>query len=541
MANLLEQLFGIKFNRASEKNPPESFAPPIEDDGATIVTSAGYGGTYGTVVDLDGTIRGEADLITQYRNMAKHPEVFAAIDEIVNEAIVVSDEAPAVQLNLDELDGLPESLKQAFYQEFDQILRLLEWNENSYDIFRQWYIDGRLNYHVIIDRENPALGIKELRYIDPRKIKKVREISRRRSTGPTPVTIQVTRSEYYVYNDGGYDSKVSQPIPNSASGTANIGLKISPDAIVYIPSGLLDDRGLVVLSYLHQAIRPLNMLRTMEDSAVIYRLVRAPERRVWYIDTGTLPKHKAEQAIYDMMTRHKNKLVYDPASGSIKDHRRHTTMLEDIWLSRREGNKGTQVETLPGSQNLGQMEEVDYFLRKLYKALNVPISRLEPEIMYTVGREGQISRDEIKFSKFIDRLRQKFNILFIELLEKQLVLKGYVSPDEWEQIKPLLKFQYAKDNYYSELKEGQILLNRLSILELAMPYAGRYFPNEWIRQTILRQTDEQMEEFDEIMLEERLNPLYMVQLGPEGEPLEIEPGLSAPPMASKPKTETKKK
>lgn len=541
MANILEQLFGIKFNRASDKNQPESFAPPIEDDGATVVVSAGYGGTYGTVVDLDGTIRGEADLITQYRNMAKHPEVFRAIDEIVNEAIVVSDEEPAIQLNLDELDGLPDALKQAFFQEFDQILRLLEWNVKSYDIFRTWYIDGRLNYHVIIDREAPALGITEVRFIDPRKIKKVREISRKRSQGPNPVTIQVTRAEYYVYNDAGYNSKVSTPLPSAAAGTANIGLKISDDAVVYVVSGLVDENGLVVLSHLHQAIRPLNMLRTMEDSAVIYRLVRAPERRVWYIDTGTLPKHKAEQAVYDMMTRHKNKLVYDPASGTIKDHRRHTTMLEDIWLSRREGNKGTQVETLPGSQNLGQMEEVDYFLRKLYKALNVPISRLEPEIMYTVGRDGQISRDEVSFTKFIDRLRTRFNSLFLQLLEKQLILKGYVSPDEWEQIKPLLKFTYAKDNYYSELKENEIFMGRLAILEMAMPYAGRFFPNEWIRRDILKQSDEQMEEFDEIMMEERLNPLYMVQLGPEGEPLELEPGLSAPPMASKPKPQDKKK
>lgn len=529
-------LFGIQINWAKDKKPLESFAPQIQEDGATVVVSAGYGGSYGTVVDLDGTVRSEANLITQYRQMSHHPEVIQAIDEIVNEAIVVSDEEAAVSINMDELDGLPPPLRQAFIQEFDEVLKLLKWNVDSYVIFKRWYVDGRLNYHIIVDKEQLALGIQEIRYIDPRKIKKIREVQRKRASDGAPVTITVTKSEYYLYNEQGYDSRISQP---NGAVTANVGLKIAKDAIIFVGSGELDEAGRVVLSHLHQAIRPLNMLRTMEDSAVIYRLVRAPERRVWYIDTGLLPKHKAEQVIYDMMTRHKNKLVYDPATGSVRDMRHHTTMLEDIWLGRREGNKGTQVETLPGSQNLGQMEEVDYFLRKLYKSLNVPISRLEPEIMYTLGRDNQITRDEVKFTKFIDRLRQRFNELFLQLLEKQMILKGYISPEEWLEIKHLIKFTYAKDSYWSELKENEILMTRLASVEMAMPYAGRFFPNGFIRRDILKQSEDTMEEFDEEMIEERMNPLYMVQLGPEGEPLTLEPGMSAPPMASKPKPDKK--
>lgn len=544
MAKLWENLlFGFNFNREADANPPESFAPPKNEDGASVIMSAGLGGSYGYVFDLDGSVRTEADLITRYRQVAEHPEVLAAIDEIVNEAIVVSDEEPTVELNLDELveeRGFPKQMLDVFQEEFKSILRLLEFNVDAYVVFKKWYVDGRLYYHIIIDKERPDLGIVELRFIDPRKIKKVKEVIRKRPENDrTPVLVNRVASEYYVYSERGFGSMVGtqgqqsmpgvvQPNP-SPSPSADVGLKIAKDSIAYVTSGLLDPTGTIVQSYLHQALRPLNMLRTMEDSAVIYRLVRAPERRVWYIDVGNLPKHKAEQVIYDMMTRHKNKMIYDPTSGDIRDQRRHMTMLEDIWLSRREGNRGTQVETLPGANTQDVMDEVEYFLKKLYKALNVPLSRLEPEVMYSIGRSSMITRDEINFSKFIDRLRARFCELFLDLLEKQLVLKGYVSPDEWTDIRHLIKFKFARDNYFSELKEQEIMLGRAQTLETIMPYVGRFVSNAWARKNVLRQTDEEMEEMDEEIMGEMQNPLYMVQTDMEGNPIMTPPGMTAPP------------
>jgi hypothetical protein len=437
------KLFGFTIRRVEDEpeNRAESFAPPVKDDGAALITSSVVS-SYGTALDIEGLIRGEAQLITKYRKMSLDSHMIPGIEEIINEAIVVQENENIVEIDLDEIKGLPPQVADLIVNEFEEILKLLEFQTKGYDIFRRWYIDGRLYFHAIIDKKQIQDGIKELRYVDPRKIKKVREVEKKRANDVNPVSVQRTKAEYYVYNERGYDNSANSYIA-TAAGATEVGLKIAKDSMIYVTSGLLDESGSTVLSHLHQAIRPLNMLRTMEDSAVIYRLVRAPERRVWYIDVGSLPKQKAEQVVYDMMTRHRNKLVYDPATGAIRDQRKHTTMLEDIWLARREGSRGTEVTTLPGSQNLGQMEEVQYFLRELYKSLHVPLGRLDPELIYTIGRAAEITRDEIKFSKFIDRLRVRFNQLFLDILERQLVLKGVLSPEDWDQIKPLIRFEYT--------------------------------------------------------------------------------------------------
>lgn len=468
--------------------------------------------------------------------MCRHPEVLAAINEIVNEAIVVSDDDPTVQLNLEELEGqLPPQLMDAMQSEFEEIERLLEFNVNAYEVFKRWYVDGRIYFHVIIDKDAPQLGIRELRYVDPRKIKKVKEVIRKPAEdGRTNITLTKVKTEYFVYSERGYDSRPADPAVVS-----QVGIRIARDAVAYCTSGILDETNTMVLSHLHPAIRPLNMLRTMEDSAVIYRLVRAPERRIWYIDVGNLPKSKAEQVMYDMMTRHKTKLVYDPGSGLVKDQRNFMQMMEDIWLSRREGNRGTQVDTLPGAQVTGVLDEVNYFLKKLYKSLSVPIGRLEPELMYSLGRPGEITREEIGFSKFIDRVRTRFCELFLELLEKQLILKGYVSPEEWDQIRPEIKFKWASDNYWSELKEQDILMQRLNTLQLATPYIGRMFSNYEMRKTVLKQSDDDIEQIDEQILQERTNPVYMVPVDPMGQPIEMEPGLSPGPTPPAPKSNKK--
>lgn len=528
------RLFGFSLTKARDDQENESFAPPAMDDGATVIQSSGYGGSLGVTIDLEGTVRGEAELITRYRQMSYHPEVAAAIDEITNQAIVLDDDNPTVQLDFQELEDLiPNPLKRAFEEEFKQLLRLLEFNVNSYEIFKRWYIDGRLYYHVIIDKKRLADGILELRYIDPRKIKKVREVQRTKSgldAGGFPV--QKTKTEYYVYNNNGFDGK--QGSVWGVGGPDNVGVKIAPGAIVYVTSGMLDESGRMVLSYLQPAVRPLNMLRTIEDAAIIYKLVRAPQRRIWYIDVGNMPKMKAEQTVYDMMQRHRNKLIYDPTTGTTKDSRKFTTMLEDIWLTRRNGTRGTEIDTLDSQADFIRTDEINYFLKKMYKALCVPLSRLEPEYAYSIGRSSEITRDELKFNSFIERLRTRFSELFLELLERQLILRGYVSPDEWSEIRHRLRFKWAEDNFFSELKDQEILSSRIETLNLAASVIGRYVSNLWARKNILRQTDEEIEEMDQEILEERLNPIYMVPMDPEGNPIEVGPGMSPAPSMSPP-------
>lgn len=498
------KLFGFEIKRQTEE--PVSFAPKTTDDGAVVVSE---GGIYGTYVDLDGSIRTEAELVNKYREMAAHPEVDMAVDDIVNEVITQEPETQLVELILDEIE-LPDRIKKIFIEEFKDVLGLLEFTNLGYEIFRRWYVDGRLYYHVIIDEQNPKNGISELRYIDPRKIRKVRQVKKKGIADNVP--LNQMSGEYYIYNDKGFaKTSGNSSIPSNSVG----GIKIAKDSIVQCTSGLTSANGDLVQSYLHKAIKPLNQLRSMEDSLVIYRISRAPERRIFYIDVGNLPKAKAEQYLRDIMIKFKNKLVYDAATGEIRDDRKFMTMLEDFWLPRREG-RGTEITTLPGGQNLGQMDDVIYFQKKLYKSLNVPVSRLDPEMQFNFGRATEITRDEVKFSKFTNRLRNKFGTLFTKILERQLILKGIITAEEWDDIKDSIRYKFSQDNYYAELKETEILRDRITMLRDIDDYAGKYYSHEWIRRNVLRQSDEEMEEIDEQIEQEQDNPQYNPPMPEQG-------------------------
>ena len=474
------ELFGFRIGKAEEqKDSVVSFAPPEPDDGSLTIAQ---GGVFGTTIDLEGTAKNESALITKYREMLLQPECEKAIDDIVNEAIVGDNKEQSVQIILEDTE-LPKSIKTKINEEFDTVLSLLNFNTKSYSIFRDWYVDGRLYYHVMIDTKNPRAGIKELRYIDPRKIKKIRS-EKRDNANPNQITKTVINKkydEYFIYQPTGL-------------GTNTEGIKIAVDSIAYSHSGVLDQRNYMVLSYLHKAIKPLNQLRMLEDATVIYRLARAPERRIFYIDVGNLPKGKAEQYLRDMMAKHKNKLVYDAETGAVRDDRKFLTMLEDYWLPRRDGGRGTEITTLPGGQNLGEIEDVLYFRKKLYESLNVPTSRLEADGQFNMGRSSEITRDELKFSKFVFRLRQKFSEMFFIILEKQLLLKGIMTKQEWNDIKDKIYFDYIEDNHFAELKEAEIIQNRLTVLADADQYAGKYFSDTWIRKNVLMMTEDEIED-----------------------------------------------
>ena len=529
-------LFGFEIKR--KKEDIASFAPEQFDDGAVVVSA---GGSYGTYVDLDGTVRTEAELVSKYREMALQPEIDSAIEDIVNDAIVNEEETKTVELILDDVK-ITENVKKAILAEFDNVIDILDFTHFSYDIFRRWYIDGRLYYHVIIDEKFVNEGIKELRYIDPRKIRKIREISKKRDkANPNAPLIQKTASEYFIYNDKGFQAKAGSM---AAMGTTN-GLRIAKDSIVYVTSGSTDRDGTMVLSYLHKAIKPLNQLRALEDATLIYRISRAPERRIFYIDVGNLPKMKAEQYMRDMMVRHKNRLVYDSQSGEIRDDRKFMTMLEDYWFPRREGSRGTEITTLPAGQNLGQMEDVNYFQRRLFKSLNVPFSRLEPEAVYSMGRASEISREEVKFARFIDRMRLRFSDLFVQILEKQLIMKKIMTPEDWDIISKQFKFKFARDNFFSELKELEILGDRLNRVATADDFAGKYYSHTWIRKNILRQTDEEIEEIDEEISQEQMMPQYqnpemMAQQQQQQQQASDQSAQEAPPEQNAPDSEMSK-
>jgi hypothetical protein len=507
-------LFGFEITRAKDKqeNPNEtenkSFALPQSDDGAVTVQSGG--GYYGTYVDLDGVVRNEIELITRYREMAMQPELEIAIDEIVNEAIVNDDAGHAVDINLDDLKQ-PENVKRKIRDEFDIVLRLLNFGNMGHEVFRRWYVDGRIFYHIMIDPEAVADGISEIRYIDPRRIRKIREIQKQKDPR-TGVEVVVKTNEYFLYNERGMIGAHS-----------NLGARIAVDAVVNVNSGLMDSRRAMVLSYLHKAIKPLNNLRMMEDAAVIYRLSRAPERRIFYIDVGNMPTIKADQYLKDIMTKYRNKLVYDSSTGEIKDDRKHLSMLEDFWLPRREGGKGTEISTLPGGQNLGELEDVKYFERKLYKALGVPISRIDPQPSGGIlGRTTEITRDELKFTKFIQRMRNKFAQIFDDLLRIQLVAKGICTEEEWTDFKEEIWYDFRKDNNFNELKEAELLMNRLQILTIVDPYVGRYYSKEWVRRNVLQQDDDEMKEIDKQIEKE----------APTMPPVDPTTGLPMDPMAA---------
>lgn len=487
-------LFGFSISRnkdEAEGAVQQAFSPPSNDDGALTITSAAY---YGTYVDLDGTAKNEVELISRYREMAMQPEIESAIDDIVNEAIVQDDTGKIIEIVLDELQQ-PDKIKKAIKAEFNQILRMLNYKNMAQDIFRRYYIDGRMYYHIIIDRENPTQGIKELRYIDPRKLRKVREMKKQKDTR-TGADVMTVVNEYYIYND-----KVST---GSAQNFGPIGVRITTDSIISVVSGLMDSRRAVVLSYLHKAIKPLNQLRMIEDATVIYRISRAPERRIFYIDVGNLPKLKAEQYLRDIMVKYKNKLVYDANTGEIRDDRKHMSMMEDFWLPRREGGKGTEITTLPGGQNLGELEDVKYFQKKLYASLNVPVSRLNPDQNgFSLGRSSEITRDELKFSKFVDRQRNKFSGLFDQALRVQCVLKGICTAEEWDTFKEAIHFDYIKDNNFSELKEAELITNRLQVLASVDPYTGRYFSDAWIQRNVLRLNQDEIKQMNKEIEEEK--------------------------------------
>jgi len=490
------ELFGFRIGKIEDdaKRAAEvpSFAPPSKDDGAIEISP---GGAYGTFVDLEGTAKTEGELVTRYREISMQPEAEAAIDDIVNEAIVVDEGSDSpVSIDLDGLDSKKynESIKQSIREEFDRVLELLDFQNMCYEIFKRWYVDGRLYYHMMIDVKRPRDGIQELRYLDPRRIRKVRiPVRPDPSAVARRIPVAPAYSEYYQYNPTGFGTGVQLQ-----------GVKISPDSICYTHSGMLDQRNKMVLSHLHKAIKPINQLRMLEDAVVIYRLSRAPERRIFYIDVGNLPKMKAEQYLRDMMIKHKNRLVYDANTGEVRDDRKFMTMLEDFWLPRREGGRGTEITTLPGGQNLGEMEDVNYFRKKLYRALNVPIARIEPETGFNLGRPSEITRDELKFAKFIKRLRHRFSHIFDNLLETQLALKEVMTREEWATIRNEVRYDFSEDNHFSELKDQEVVTSRVTLLQIVDPYVGRYFSKKWVREHVLHQTEDDVERIDSEMEDE---------------------------------------
>jgi len=500
----MPELFGFKFGKATDvdkvrNSAPSipSFVPPPNADGSMEIAS---GDSYGTYMDLEASAKNESELITKYRELAMHAEVDAAIDDIANEAIIREDNKSLVEINLINLEQ-SEKIKDRIREEFKFILKLLDFNNMGYDIFRRWYIDGRIYYHMMIDEQKPREGIVELRYIDPRRIRRVRSPKKKNAAARVAqnsrnIMLAADIEEYYIYNPGGSHNTVA----------INAGVKISTDSIAHVHSGILDQRNQLIISHLHKAIKPMNQLRMLEDATVIYRLSRAPERRIFYIDVGNLPKMKAEQYLHDMMARHKNRVVYDAATGEIRDSRKFMTMLEDFWLPRREGGKGTEITTLPGGQNLGEMDDVEYFRRKVYKALNVPNSRIQTDSSFNFGRAGEITRDEIKFSRMIDRLRIRFSHLFDRVLETQLILKGIITRAEWKNIKESIHYDFLRDNYFAELKDQEITNARLGILQNIDPYVGKYFSTNYVRTSILRMTEDEIARLDNEMATETNHP-----------------------------------
>jgi|TARA_B100000035_G_scaffold167035_1_gene142496 hypothetical protein len=507
----MSQLFGYSLERAKKgQSPGPSFVRKESDDAATPVAGGGY---FGTAIDLDGSYKDENDLIRRYREMSIHPECDRAIDDVVNEAIAGELDDTPVDIELSNLE-VSQAIKKRIREEFQNVLRLLDFDKKAYDIFRRWYIDGKLYYHKVIDTKSPRRGITELRYIDPRKIRKVIELERpkdKQFVDPRTMESNLApkSAEYYVYN------------PKGLRAAETAGIKVAPDAIAFCHSGLKDMNKNVIMSHLHKAIKALNQLRMIEDSLVIYRLSRAPERRIFYIDVGNLPKQKAEQYLREVMSRYRNKLVYNADTGEIRDDRKFMSMLEDFWLPRREGGRGTEITTLPGGQNLGELEDVKYFQKKLYRALNVPESRLESESTFNLGRAAEITRDEIKFQKFVTRLRKKFSELFHDLLKTQLVLKGICSIEDWEDMAEHIQYDFIADNYFAELKEKEIMTERLNLLATMDPFAGKYFSLDYLRRQILKQTDAEMREIDKQIEKE-------IESGKLMDPASIDPATGMP-------------
>ena len=480
----MAELFGFSIQKSQKDQglSGKTFTDPTPDDGAIEIAGGGF---FASVLDTDGRERSDIDLIRRYRDISMQSECDAAVEDIVNEGIISNLNDIPVNIDLTNIP-YPDKIKKRIRAEFMEVLRLLNFNEKGHDIFRRWYVDGRLYYHKVIDNKDPQRGLTQLRFIDPTKIRKVRETTKAPSVDQNGVEMIAKVDEYFIYSDKGFASVGSQG--------NNQGIKISADSIVYVPSGLLDSNSGRVISHLHKAIKPVNQLRMIEDAIVIYRISRAPERRIFYIDVGNLPKIKAEQYLKDVMNRYRNKLVYDASTGEIRDDRNHMSMLEDFWLPRREGGRGTQIETLPGGSNLGEIDDIVYFQRKLYRSLNVPISRLEAENGFSMGRASEITRDELKFTKFVQRIRKKFVPLFTDLLKTNLLLKGVISPEDWPRMQEHIQYDFMEDGHFAELKDAELLNDRIQTLDSIQSYIGTFFSKEYVLRKVLNMTDAEIEE-----------------------------------------------
>jgi len=522
----MSKLFGFSIEDNEELSPSAvSPIPPNNEDGVDHYASSGFFGSY---VDLEGVYKTEFELIKRYREMALHPEVDSAIEDIVNEAIVSDSNDSPVEIELSNLNA-SDGIKNKIRKEFKYILDLLDFDKKAHEIYRNWYVDGRIFYHKIIDLKNPQEGIQELRYIDAMKMRYIRQ--EKKKPGDRANQLKQLNNlqkdnpmdydfpeleEYFIYNP-----KTRFPSANPMQTGSSQGIKMTKDSVVYCTSGLVDRNKGNNLSYLHKAIKSLNQLRMIEDSLVIYRLSRAPERRIFYIDVGNLPKVKAEQYLRDVMMRYRNKLVYNADTGEIRDDKKYMAMLEDFWLPRREGGRGTEISTLPGGQNLGEITDIEYFKKKLYRSLNVPPSRMDGEGGFNLGRSSEILRDELKFTKFVGRLRKRFSNMFSDMLKTQLILKNIVTPEDWERMSEHIQFDFLYDNHFSELKEAELLNERLSLAETAQPYVGKYYSQDYVRRKILRQTDIEIIEQDKLIEDE-------IKKGIIPDPATIDPATGLP-------------
>ncbi len=489
--NGVTKFFGFEIKRATKRDDKvkeklPSIVPASDgDDGSGYVTASGS--HFGSFVNLDGDeSKDNSQLIRQYRGVATQPEVDAAIEDISNEAISIHDNKQSVEVVLDNVE-VSDKVKDTIIEEFDSILSMLNWAENGHDIFRRWYVDGRMYHHLVVDESNLQLGIQDIRHVDAAKVRKVKQIEYDKDPLTGAKTVKKT-DEYFIYQE--------------KAGAANTGIKLTKDSVSYVTSGLLDQDRKKVVSYLHKALKPINQLRMMEDSLVIYRLARAPERRIFYIDVGNLPRGKAEEYMKNIMTKYRNKLVYDASTGQMKDDRKHMSMLEDFWLPRREGGRGTEISTLPGGENLGQIDDIVYFQKRLYRSLNVPVARLEQESQFSLGRSTEITRDEVKFQKFIDKLRRRFSNMFLEILRKQLLLKGIITQEDWDEWKNDIIVNYVSDGHFMELKEAEVLRERLQTLDQAQQYVGEFMSKEWVMKTILKLSDEDIKSMKKDMAAE---------------------------------------
>jgi hypothetical protein len=526
------KLFGFEIKRAGSKDKDEklkSIVTAKDDDGAGYVTASGAG-HFGQYVDIDGSgSKDNYQLVMKYRGVAIHPECDAAIEDIVNEAIVIDDDSPGVSIELDEIEA-SENIKKQISEEFENILRMLNFSEDGHDIFRRWYVDGKIYHHLVVDPSNEKMGIQDIRFIDAPKMRKVKEVKKKKDPLTNAEVIENVK-EYYVYQES--PGKGGAGSVHTAQNRQAV--KFTEDSISYVTSGLLDEKRSKVLSHLQKAIKPVNQLRMMEDSLVIYRLARAPERRIFYIDVGNLPKGKAEEYMKNIMAKYRNKLVYDANTGDLRDDRKHMSMLEDFWLPRREGNRSTEISSLPGGDNLGQIDDIIYFQKRLYKALNVPLQRLDQENNgFNIGRSTEISRDEVKFQKFIDRLRNRFSHLFLKILKKQLVLKKVITEADWSKWERDIRVDYNRDNHFAELKESEILKERIQTLDMVSQYVGEYFTKDWVMKNVLKLSEEDMKELEDKVEDDQEDLVNQQGMAAQQE---IETQAAQPPPAPEPEPE----